>query len=1183
VPLRCPTSIAWLLGLLVAAMPAWGQPAPELPPLTVADVEARLRELEAMPDLDEDVQAAAAARYTSALAQLRTAEALAAEIEQLRLRTEQAPARLETARDELAQPRPEVVVVPPPGATLRQIEQLERQAEADRDAARRRLTELEEQMRVQEARLGELVTEIAEAKVHLERAANDFAAHPTVAPQDRPAIIHEAQRVELAAVQIAARRKLQLLEHELETYEAERDLLPARQDYRRLRSAEAQRRVEAWQEVARQQREEEARLTLEREEALLAQLRDEAIRAYAPLRAFADGNAELAELNTAVSSRLDEAKNDLVETAAELEEIGASFRAIRRRIQVVGLNRALRRTLTDLSDELLTGSELRDRERVLVRRIEQYQLIQIDIDEEREQFIDVEQNVRELIGALGTIRIEDREAVEALATELVQRRRDRLVGLDRELRQLNQRLIDDLQVSRLLAGRTLELRDFIEVNMLWVRSSDQRPRFGEAWRALRWLTHPEYWQAASASAAANVGDKRFRYGATIVLAAVILMFLRLTSRALRRLAGVASDPQCSRFLPTLAAAALTIVRAAPLPLILWCLGRALAGADDELVPSAATLVAVAAGEGLRAAALLAFTLLVVHQAVRPAGLAEAHFAWPAETVRALRRHLTWMIPVVVPLAVVVTAVELIPEDERIDKSLGRFAAMASWLAITVFLAAVLRPGGPVLRDYLAAHRDGWLARLRWVWYPVLVAEPLVLSALAWIGYYFTALSLDDDVRASQRLVVILILIYALFRRLLLVSQRRLAARQAERQRAAEAEAEEIPGGRVLRPALDLPAVAARAKRLVQAGVVVALLAGLYVTWADELPALRVLQRVHVWPRIQVVEAQPGIAAVTDDRPAPAPAEGDPGAVTEDARPATEITGARPGIVTPDRLLPQAEPDAAARDDIVTLGDVLLVIVIIVVTVVATRNVGGLTQMVLLPHLPLDASARFALSAMLRYLVVIIGIIAASNTLGISWTSVQWLVAALTFGLAFGLQEIFANFISGLIILFERPIRLGDTVTVNEISGNVSRIRMRATTIRKWDRTEVIIPNKTFITGDVENWTLSDKVIRLTVGVGVAHDTDVRRVRELLLELAGRDERVLGDPAPQVYFKEVGDQALLLELRVFVATLAHWIPVETAMREAIVEAFREAGIAIAFPQRDLHVKSVEDAAAGALKK
>jgi len=381
--------------------------------------------------------------------------------------------------------------------------------------------------------------------------------------------------------------------------------------------------------------------------------------------------------------------------------------------------------------------------------------------------------------------------------------------------------------------------------------------------------------------------------------------------------------------------------------------------------------------------------------------------------------------------------------------------------------------------------------------------------------------------------------------------------------------------------LDLPAAAARAKRLVQSGVVIALLVGFFFIWADELPALRVLDRVHVWPHLQVVDARPGVTGITENPPAPA--DGDWGAPAEVGQPATPMAGVGPTVVAAGRILPSTAPGAAGRDEIVTLGDILLAIVIIVVTVVATRNVGGMLQMVLLPHLPLDASARFALSALLRYLVVIIGIMAASNTLGISWTSVQWLVAALTFGLAFGLQEIFANFISGLIILFERPIRLGDTVTVNEISGNVTRIRMRATTIRKWDRTEVIIPNKTFITGDVENWTLSDKVIRLTIGVGVAHDTDIPRVRELLLELAGHDERVLSDPDPQVYFKEVGDQALAFELRVFVASLAHWIPVETAMREAIVESFREAGIAIAFPQRDLHVRSVDESAASALRK
>jgi potassium efflux system protein len=173
-----------------------------------------------------------------------------------------------------------------------------------------------------------------------------------------------------------------------------------------------------------------------------------------------------------------------------------------------------------------------------------------------------------------------------------------------------------------------------------------------------------------------------------------------------------------------------------------------------------------------------------------------------------------------------------------------------------------------------------------------------------------------------------------------------------------------------------------------------------------------------------------------------------------------------------------------------------------------------------------------------------------------------------------LKDIFANFFSGLIILFERPIRVGDIVTIDQISGVVSRIRMRATTITDWDRKELIIPNKEFITGRVLNWTLSDPVNRVVVNVGIAYGSDTQKATEILLKLAQNHPHVLADPPPRVTLESFGDSALNFVLRCFLPNLENRVTVIHELHMGIDQSFRAAGIEIAFPQHDVHVRSIE---------
>ena len=177
---------------------------------------------------------------------------------------------------------------------------------------------------------------------------------------------------------------------------------------------------------------------------------------------------------------------------------------------------------------------------------------------------------------------------------------------------------------------------------------------------------------------------------------------------------------------------------------------------------------------------------------------------------------------------------------------------------------------------------------------------------------------------------------------------------------------------------------------------------------------------------------------------------------------------------------------------------------------------------------------------------------------------------MTVGLGFGLQEIFANLVSGLIILVERPIRVGDIVTVGDVTGTVSRMQMRATTVTDYDRRELIVPNKKFITDNVINWTLSDPISRIVLPIGVAYGTDVNKVRRILLRIAADCPFVLDDPPPNTLFKSFGDSTLNVQLMVFIPERSVYVDVVNDLNSAIAKEFKAAKISIAFPQLDLHI-------------
>jgi potassium efflux system protein len=396
---------------------------------------------------------------------------------------------------------------------------------------------------------------------------------------------------------------------------------------------------------------------------------------------------------------------------------------------------------------------------------------------------------------------------------------------------------------------------------------------------------------------------------------------------------------------------------------------------------------------------------------------------------------------------------------------------------------------------------------------VMAMVPLILGGLGMYGYTYTALSLLGRFVLTLYLLGLWILVESTVVRGLAVAARRLAYRRALARRRAMTQDSDGAGDAVEEPPLDMQQVNQQSLRLTKLILMIGFVLLLYVVWSDLLTVFGYLKQVMVFG-----------------------GEGAEGA---------ELVGGS-----------------------VSVADTLVALLIFVLTLVMARNLPGLLEVMVLSRLELKQGSAYAISSLLSYAIVSSGVVISLSTLGVSWDKLQWLVAALGVGLGFGLQEIFANFISGLIILFERPVRIGDTITIGNLTGTVSRIRIRATTVIDFDLKEIIIPNKTFVTDQLINWSLSDSVTRVILKYGVAHGSDQQLVHQLLYQAAHENERVLSDPKPEVYFMAYASSTLDFELRIYVSSLGDRLLSTDELNARVVELFAEHGVVVAHERLDV---------------
>ena len=257
---------------------------------------------------------------------------------------------------------------------------------------------------------------------------------------------------------------------------------------------------------------------------------------------------------------------------------------------------------------------------------------------------------------------------------------------------------------------------------------------------------------------------------------------------------------------------------------------------------------------------------------------------------------------------------------------------------------------------------------------------------------------------------------------------------------------------------------------------------------------------------------------------------------------------------------------------VTPSSIFMFVIFIAAFALTSRLLQRVLRAHLFSRMRIDEGMQYTLTRIIHYLVMIIGAVVAFQFIGIDLTGLAVIVGFLSVGIGFGLQNITSNFVAGVILLLERPIKVGDRIMVGNQEGDVVEINMRSTTIRTLNNIAVIVPNSEFVSSKLENWSYGDETVRVDVNVGVSYESDLETVIRSLREVAAEHPEVLKKPAPDVLHTGFGDSAWNMRLRIWLEDSQRHLEVHSEINCAIVRKFQQNGIEIPFPQRDLHVRS-----------
>ena len=948
-------------------------------------------------------------------------------------------------------------------------------------------------------------------------------------PEDESPRLIRARRTSLRAQQAALKAQLKAADQEVAVYKREMAVTRNQQALFTRKVHRLETLIKTWEAVREHRRSDVGYIEMRQtQESLREMASHDWPEAGDFLKSLGEGNLALSQTLIELDEKEEQAAKTAKLLETRLEQTREDFELTRRRIKMMGLTRKAGQWLQSRRETLRKD---RANPKVALERRNEILRVNLANDEllqDRQDYLVLKNNIYDQLDNFeATLTPGQNEKLTMQAFMLLESRRKLFEETGKSyvnyLKQLNAQDINQKKLDVL----AMAYRDFINERLLWTQSAEliSPSDINTSQKVLRWMVSSANWQKFMGDLGLSMGSRPAIWG-LVVLGLLAMVFSR--SRLKRNIMAHQEKSSTEGMLGTLALTLWIVIRTAGFPIIFY-----LAVIHLKALPTADYFTrAVCSGLAFALEAIIFLTLTV--QLCRRAGPGRTHFLWNEPVCDLVVRSARTLLYIFVPLFSLVVMIQNGPQTLGFRSSLGRILFLFSMISMLLVSWRFLRRSGPLAQAIGESRPSGWLSKHFPLWSTFVLLFPVALMVLPIPGYYFTGYQLAWSLTETAWLLLALVFANALMLRGLRAAQSRLALQNAlreEEEAARKAQKTETDPEEDIQstpmisaPALDLQEVNEQTSMLIRSVILVAGLMGIWFIWADVFPAFRFLENVALWNH--------------------------------------EI-----GVDKAGTPILQA----------ITLLDLLIAIVIFAATFVAVKSGTALLEILMAKSSKLDAGSQQSFGLIAQYAIFMVGLFAGLNALGIGWKQFQWLAAAMTVGLSFGLKDIFANFVSGIIILFERPIRVGDTVTVSGSSGKVSKIRIRSTTITDWDRRELIVPNQRFLSEKITNWSLSDQVRRVVIDVGIGYGSDAKKAEELLIKIAKENKLVLDNPGPSIYFAGFGADSLDFMLRVYVS-LSDAVKVQNQIRHRINEMFQEAGIEIPFAQRDAHL----DTAAGPLE-
>jgi potassium efflux system protein len=970
--------------------------------------------------------------------------------------------------------------------------------------------DLQQELDVQRAALAALDEQLSNVK-----------ADPNVAEQ-RPAEI--AERIPAAERELADVRKLLASpgppeDDPASDLVADRFLLQAR-ELRLLSELEMLEQDQLSQSVRRNlQQVQEELLTRQVENAT------ESVAAYQSLMNKRDSEAAQKIVTRAEESKLEVPQDDqeAVELAAEVSDLGIQLENViqdQQKISTAKVDATSRLTrLNQRYESIKKQLELNQRGDEMARVLIELRAL---LYKRGQEVVEMNQWPTLAEARLDAVqvdfKIENQSDVQKrFADRPVQAIQDLIVAREEVLDKLHKQYLNMIPTlaslesdSNLYLDTAREIRSDMTGQLFWIRSSPTLSvsTLEELPSGLSWVFSRKHWSEVWGAVKSAMGQSPTTFGGLLLFAVVLLIMRFRIGAALRNTGKGVRRVSTDRFGLTLQAVFWTALLALPIPLLAGFLTAAMA----QAVSPSAWLGDINHGMPLFLLGVSAASATIA--CCYPGGLAAAHFGWRKEQMFWLRTGSLWLAFVYCPIMLLAYST-LSSESGRFLYSFGRVAFLFAQASILIVLAGIFCLNVSVRESLFRKNGNQPVTRLQYACLILLIGCPLGLMAFAFFGYTMTAINLGMELVFTLIIIVAGTILYSLALRWFKVEFRKLALSEAmERRRALQeaAASEEDESGELISIDEDV----------------------------QELDLVSVGEQTRYLLRLLFGM---GIAAAVLS-------------IWSNTLP----------------LIPYMDTIRLPLTEDFSLLDLVKATLVVGVTWLITKNLPGMLELTVLRTTSIDTGTRHAIATISQYAVLATGFVLLFNVIDLDWAKFGWIAGGLSVGIGFGMQEVVANFVCGLILLVERPIRIGDVVTVDGMMGTVTKIQMRAITITNFDRQDLVVPNKTLITGNILNWTLSASLNRIMIPVGVAYGSDTKIARQILVDVATDHPRVLDDPAPMASFEQFADSSLNLVLRAYLPDLENRIGTITELHTEIDKRFAAAGIEIAFPQQDIHIRN-----------